>query len=492
MKPNLIILTSVRGSVWQRSIGAYQIAHHCRQHGFTVQVIDFTDLFNEQELYKIIEKLAGPQLLAIGVSTTFYSDINEGGDPVVAPTAGANIRGMVGLGNAIENTIVNIKLKFPNCKIVAGGANSWQMVDNKLFDAVFHGYSEEALVKYLKQLTSAVTSKQIYPKKGRCEIINGDLEKFEIEKLNHRYTSADLIFSNETLPIEISRGCIFNCKFCSYPLNGKKKLDYIRDYQEIKHELEYNYKEFGTTNYFFTDDTFNDSNEKMTELHKMIMSLPFKIKFFCYLRIDLLHRFPEQIKLLKEMGAAAVVFGIESFNHNSAKSIGKGMHPDKIKLFLLELYYTHWNKQVSITCSMIAGLPGETEETLRDAFQWFRTDGRDICDNWYPLTLSTSSFYKSEFDKNYEKNGYRLNVDGELWISNTMKFSDAMTLSKEFNGAGMYNDNHPGSFLIMALLTHGYTMSELMSFKIKDMPWRALVKKRLRMAKEYKQNLFAL
>jgi radical SAM superfamily enzyme YgiQ (UPF0313 family) len=30
----------------------------------------------------------------------------------------------------------------------------------------------------------------------------------------------------KVLPIEIARGCIFKCKFCSYPLNGKQNLDF--------------------------------------------------------------------------------------------------------------------------------------------------------------------------------------------------------------------------------------------------------------------------
>ena len=117
--------------------------------------------------------------------------------------------------------------------------------------------------------------------------------------LNHK------ILKGETLPIEVSRGCIFKCKFCAFPLNGKSKLDYLRDPILIKEELQYNYEKYGTTHYFLSDDTFNDSTTKVEQIHKVVTSLPFKIKFTTYLRLDLLHAHQEQISMLEEMGLAS-------------------------------------------------------------------------------------------------------------------------------------------------------------------------------------------
>lgn len=489
IKPNIIILTNTRGSVWQRSIGAYQVAHHCRINGFSAQVIDFTDFFNQDELIKLLDNLYSDHLLCVGISTTFYSALDDN-DPLLSSNAGSNLRSKIAFDGNIEGLFQYIKDTYPNVKLIAGGANSWQMIDNHLLDAVFHGYSEESVVKYLAGLRSK--KKIIYPKKGTREIINGDLDFFNIEKLEHRWMPEDVVLEGETLPIEVGRGCIFKCKFCSYPLNGKKKNDYIRDYSLLREELEYNYEKFKTTNYFFTDDTFNDSTEKIKELHKVFTSLSFKIGFVCYLRADLLYSHPEQIKLLKEMGLNSVVFGIESLHHGAAKSIGKGMHPEKLKKFLLELYYKHWDEKISITCSMIIGLPGETEEHVRSVFNWFRHDGKDLCDSWWPLTISTSGHYQSAFDKEHKKYGYSIDVNGEPWVSDIMKYSDAYRISEEFNKKGMFKDNHPGSWMIQALLSYGYTLEELMSIKVSEMPWKTLLKKRLRKSVEYKTKLYSV
>ena len=487
INPNFLILTNTRGSVWQRSIGAYQLAHHCRVHGLTAQVIDFTDLFSLEELMSIVNKFVSNDLIAVGVSTTFYSNTDEEASPIVAKNASSNLKSNIDIEDKIKIVLETVKLNSPSIKIIAGGANSWQVANNPLFDAVFHGYSEEAVVKYLKN-----QKYMIFPKVGTTSIINGDLEQFNVNALDHRYLPQDIILNNETLPIEIARGCIFKCRFCSYPLNGKKKLDYLRNSNLIKEELEYNYTNFGTTNYFFTDDTFNDSTEKIVELHKIFTSLTFKINFVCYLRIDLLIAHPDQIQLLKEMGLRSVVFGIETFHRSASKVVGKGANPERIKSMLLDLYYKHWNQEVSITCSMIIGLPGESEEHVRKSFNWFRCDGKDLCDSWWPLTINSSGHYRSEFDINHSKYGYRLNTGGEEWVSDTMTHSKAFALSQEFNNIGMFSDNQPGSWMIMAMRSYGYTQEEIMSWSVKNIPWRTLIKKRLRLFSEYKRRLQTL
>jgi hypothetical protein len=151
MKPDLILLTNTRGSVWQRSIGAYQVAHHCRQHGFTVQVIDFTDFFSEEELIDVVSNLSSNNLLAVGLSTTFYSKQDDT-NPLLAKNAGSNLRGSADIDGKISNLFKHVKQHFPTVKIIAGGANSWQLENNKLFDAVFHGYAEESVASYLKSI----------------------------------------------------------------------------------------------------------------------------------------------------------------------------------------------------------------------------------------------------------------------------------------------------------------------------------------------------
>ena len=138
---------------------------------------------------------------------------------------------------------------------------------------------------------------------------------------------------DEVLPLELSRGCRFKCKFCSFPLLGKKPTDerYLRSEKSVYDELKSNYEEFGTTKYNMLCDTFNETTKKLEMLCRVQEKLKIQLRFSCYLRIDLLGAHKDQINLLHEVGLNTCHFGIESLNYESSKAIGKGFNNEKIK-----------------------------------------------------------------------------------------------------------------------------------------------------------------
>lgn len=482
MTYDVIMLTCMSGTILQRGIGAYQVAGHLRQHGYSVQVIDFTDHFTEEELTEAIGRFIGNNTLAIGVSSTFYQGgyLSGGNDEYEPENKDHNF-----LPTNVINSLKTTKQKYNNIKFLIGGANSYRCEDGSLFDVSFQGYSEAALLEYLEN------QRRIWPKKNNLTKLNGDVFHFDVSTLAHRWEDNDLIFINETLPIEISRGCIFKCKFCNYPLNGKKKFDYLRSANLIKQELIDNYERFGTTRYLFGDDTFNDSTYKLEQLHKVISELPFKIEFATYLRLDLLYAHREQIDLLKDMGLSHAFFGIESMNERTAKLIGKGMNSEKVKEFLLELQYNHWKDQVAIECSFIVGLPYEDKVSLDKTFQWVHDN--KITNFWNALGLEPERPYKSDFDKNFEKYGYTLTPSkmkyGWQWKNNIMDSDEALAIAKEYNSQSLTNQPLP-SFVLFVLLSTGlFSTKELSSIKGKDIPKKLIEEKTQEMIATYKNKL---
>ena len=77
-------------------------------------------------------------------------------------------------------------------------------------------------------------------------------------------------------------------------------MDLIRD------ELVHNYENFGIEHYWIVDDTFNDDHDKMIDFMEMSKTLPFKLKFACYIRLDLLYanrnRTPSQAEIIRDAG----------------------------------------------------------------------------------------------------------------------------------------------------------------------------------------------
>ena len=459
---NIIFLTAVMTPWMERSIGAYQLSNFVKNHGYSSQVIDFIHYMPKDMLMGFLQKFTGDDTKVLAVSSTFISN-----DLYI----GANVINMDSAPGVIFTTLIEClkeyKKLYPNVKIITGGSKAKQFYDLGLFDYCFTGYGELALLNFLKNDTNRIG-----------KIVDGDmyLAKFSAHQINHKFSNDDLILPNETLPLEVSRGCIFRCKFCAYPLNGKTKLDHIRDINLIKDELINNYEKWGVTNYLIGDDTFNDSNDKLKMLHDMIVALPFKISFVCYLRIDLLYHFRDtQLELLENMGLKSCHFGVESFYPRTAKFIGKGMSDDKTKDFLLYLK-NRWHNKISMMCTFIAGLPYETKDSCIQTGNWCKEN--DITFWMMPLYIDPDKPYKSDIDINYEKYGYKkIGYTSEKnlnWTNEHMTFDEATKIAQTFTSD--LSQHKISAWNTFALMSLGiYSFDELY-----DMPYKSLDKSLIR------------
>lgn len=420
---DMIIFTGVSAKMPVRSIGAYAVAHAVRKTGRTVQVIDFTDWFSEEELLSTARKFIGENTKFIGVSSTFYqSEDNE-----VHKDAWMDKNFIIGLPANVVAVVKKLKEERSDIKYILGGANSHYFQKYPFFDVVFHSYSDESIIEYIEN------NHRLWPKVQTMSIVEGEDHPVNVEHLTHRWEDNDFIFPNETLPLEISRGCIFKCKFCNFQLTGKNKLDYLRDADLLRDEFLYNYEKFGTTNYTFADDTFNDSTTKLERLHKIVTSLPFKINFTTYMRLDLLYAHREQIQLVKELGLRSAFFGIESYNPETAKLIGKGMASTKVKDFLLELRDEHFKEEINFVCSFILGLPRENLDSMQQTADWNRQ--HNINAIYLPLFIRANARYKSDIDSNYTKYGYTIADNGQNWTNEYTNFNEVLKRSMEYNKA---------------------------------------------------------
>lgn len=475
---DVILLTGVSGIVFQRSIGSYQLAHYLRDNKFSCQVIDFINDFNEQELLHTVKKFITDDTLCIGISTTFLSNIKIGIDnksklPLVLP--------------AHVNSVCRIlKEKFSKIKFCLGGARSSHGDQYDWIDSIFHGYAEDEFLNFCKNLRENKKNSFVKKVNGK-EIYEKANVEFHIEHLDHQFKLQDCITKNETLPIEISRGCIFKCKFCAYPLNGKKKIDYIRDPKLIAQEMLNNYEKYQVTNYFFADDTFNDSTYKLEMLHNEISKLPFKINFTTYLRLDLLYSHKDMINLLKDMGMISAFFGIESFCQESLKCIGKNIKVEKVKSFLDELYFDHWKEQINFNLGFIIGLPGEDKKNILDTVSWLST--RPYSFHFEPLRLSDAGGgnYQSEFQKNHLKFGYQFDQN-KNWYNDFISETEAEMLADNINKEYAYNKNKSAAWTFMSLLNH-FDHSYLQEKTIGEIKYKDILSSKKKRLSEYKDLL---
>ena len=419
---NAIIVTDTADyPAWVRGHGAHRIATHLRENGYSVLVIDFSSALNINIWEEILKVSIGPDTRFVGFSSSWWPYRNKTGNQLPIPPNGSHdpeevrrVRSM--FGNNGQNTLTEsaflgkakpwvdlVKKYNSKTKILLGGIKIDWYTDFPA-DHFIAGYGEVQILDFLQQPNRIWNT--LINHDSSAESKNwGWLESFT------SYTKYDQIRSDELMTIEIARGCRFSCLFCAWPLIGKKDIaKYVKDSKSLYTELLDNYTKWGITDYFIADDTFNDSTEKLKCVAEVVKLLPFKPRFRCYIRIDLIATHPEQAQLLLDIGVKVVFVGIETFHPKSAKVIGKGMDSEKRKQALYHVQKI-WGDQVRVQGGYIIGLPHEALADIRKSHAWFMQPDCPVHDIFYfPLIITPPELYPnkptSELERSYEKYGY--------------------------------------------------------------------------------------
>lgn len=464
------------GSMY-RYIGPYKIKHWLKKAGYATIVVDFIFKLTAQQLADITFRYITQNTKVIGISTTFLVGT------VNATKSGEVLVQKNSLPDHVLEAIKIVKDRYPHIRIALGGYGSTFITDDSLIDDVVMSYTEateDIFLEYLNHLAKGnppPPCKLIFSqhrKKAVKHYYAANLKVFNIEVDDFKFAVEDNILFNEPLPLDVSRGCIFACKFCKYPHLGKGKLDYIRGMEYIKEELIYNYENFGTTSYTILDDTFNDTQFKMEEFHKTTESLPFKITYTAYVRVDLVDRFPDTAYLLKESGLFGAFHGLESLHPKASQIIGKGWSGKRGREFVPHLYHDIWKGEVPQLLGMILGLPGEPRESIWDTVDWFESN--DLFSMTFnklyvhdPKTKPTS--YPSEFEKNPEKYGIifdpEVNWRNDFWTDlsaiEEYKKVNQYIIDKKLQKISVWN--------IPMMKTLGYSTEYLLSTRMNDVDW---------------------
>ena len=212
-----------------------------------------------------------------------------------------------------------------------------------------------------------------------------------------------------------------------------------------------------------TDDTFNSHRERTIQFCEMVKTLPFKIQYVGYIRMDLLAIWPEQVKILPQSGLISCHFGIESLDPYSCNMIGKGWGAKNHKKYI-EYICQEWGDDVIIKCSLIAGLGKETEKEWRETEQWFI---QSKVHDWAFNSLDLKQYQGfSEFEKNPEKYGYKFeeysseSLNNYNWYND---YTDQSKASKFVNNSFKETRNRriPSVWDLMSFLNLGYSLDEL-------------------------------
>ena len=389
----------------KRAPGAHRIASELRSIGWDIEVVDFWQAWPIEDFQQFIKQRVTRKTKFFAISTLFA---------MTSPV----------LKREQNEKLAWFKKTYPWIPIIAGSMNLMASASYYPVDYFCTGFGEKGIVQLLQYLSNKPNNVVIkeYEFKARTYKVvecNTYHPAFPEKNLITSYEDRDFIQPDEILTVELARGCKFKCKFCSFSVLGVRG-DYTRCLEGFKKEVTENYQKWGVASYTVGDETINDRTEKLIGYGEAVQSLDFDLEMFGFLRGDLIAARPGDWEHIAKMGLWSHFYGIESFTHNAAKSIGKGMSPDRIKQSLFDVK-EYFNKNVGkyrATYSQIIGLPTETPESFLEQFKWLITNFPDQSYNYYPLMMSRAAdtafmSNPSEFEKTWEQSNIFTEIDHE-------------------------------------------------------------------------------
>ncbi len=353
--PTDSVIKSVVGTTGP-PLGLAYLSSIARENGHDVRILDalvmdytFKDVENEIKNYS-------PDLVGITATTSMIPDSYE-----------------------VARIAKNIS---KDTKVVIGGPHVTFVPEDTLresenIDYVVRGEGEIVFSNLLKNMEGKMELKDIrglsFRKNGF--VVNNPPEQLIKNVDTIPYPALDLlpmekyqIDNKEFGTIMTSRGCPYNCIFCSSSLQFGKQwrghsVDRVIDELKILRNR-YNKKEIE-----FLDDTFTLNMKRAIELTKKMKEENLDISWSASARVNLFN--DEIARSMKNAGAHTVYFGIESGVQKTLDFIGKG-----ITLELARLSVRKANRAgLNTLGSFIIGFPEDTKKDVRNTIKFSKKVG---------------------------------------------------------------------------------------------------------------------
>ena len=160
-----------------------------------------------------------------------------------------------------------------------------------------------------------------------------------------------------------SRGCPFNCAFCSSSLQFGKRWRGHSDSRVIE-ELKILREEYGRREIEFLDDTFTLNRPRAIRISRRIREEGLDISWTASSRVDIFTS--EVARALKYGGCHTVYFGIESGSQKTLDFIGKRITPEQSMRAVKKAR----EAKLRALGAFILGFPEETKEDIKKTIKF--------------------------------------------------------------------------------------------------------------------------
>ncbi len=271
--------------------------------------------------------------------------------------------------------VIADKARANKIPVIMGGAHITFQAEEALehSDFVIRGEGEKALMQFIDVWESGGDFHTVanLSFKSHGNIIhnpmspfNPNLDEYPVPDFSLYSGRTDIVSKDKSIPIQTSRGCPFNCSFCSVtPMFGHKYR--FRSVENIINELkEYQHQ---SQDIFFYDDNFAANPKHTRNLLQAMITEKFKFKWSAQVRADIT-KDPELIKLMKKSGCHTLYIGFESINPLSLKAMKKNQKVEDISRAIQVLQKHH----IHIHGMFVLGFDEDNWETIKKTVKFAR------------------------------------------------------------------------------------------------------------------------
>jgi len=351
------------------SLGIMYIASYLEQNGFVVEMVDLRNI-SEIEL---LDHIPENELYGITATTPEY--------PVALIIANL------------------LKERDSKCKIILGGLHGTTSHVDNVFDSVIIGEGELSIVEAL------------------CDHKKNKLKRFYqtslIKDINELpFPARDLLpedsFINDTLcewgnratSIIISRGCPFNCSFCSIESIWKRRTRY-RSPENVVKEIKELIENYSVKYLRFQDDTLTANKKWIIQLCDIMTDL--NIKWRANTRVDF-----TDMSVLEKMvkaGCYELDFGVEDVSQEVLDINNK-------RVALNEIYDAIKNTKeigIKVRVFLMIGLPGQGHDVSKNIIKFIEKTNPEAVDLSTFIPMPGSDVYNNPGKYNIKlKNNFNL------------------------------------------------------------------------------------
>lgn len=229
-----------------------------------------------------------------------------------------------------------------------------------------------------------------------------DLDNYMGRSLDKSYSQQSL----REISIHTSRGCPFNCVFCSNGTVHGKKIRYM-SVDKVIGEVERMVHLYDVKVLLIEDDHFLSDKERARKILKRFVEFKLKIEFPNGIAVYAIN---EGIgELLKDAGVTTISLAVESGSDFVLKNIID--KPLKVKMIKPAVEILRKNG-ISVHAFIVVGLPGELEKHREETMQMIFDVGFDWVKFFLAIPIAGSRLYDI-----CKENGYLISTDFSRYVT---------------------------------------------------------------------------